>query len=146
MLPFSVLALSVVGSLAKPFSIESDTFKFETQLTKETMMNLLTGLESEGITNFFVMNGMGQYQIMFYGKGELNARYLHEKNRMQNSNDAVAEAFNNNEKTAHVLLKPQDRNQYSETKMRHLTETISLVINPSKKELQSFGFETSDLK
>jgi hypothetical protein len=83
---------------------------------------------------------------MFYGKGEINARYLLEKNRMQDRIDAVATAFNKNEKTAFVLLKTQDRQHFSESKMIHLTETISLVINPTVKELNLFRFETSDLK
>ena len=145
-LPIALLLLSITASLSKPFSKKSDTYKFETQLTKETMTKLLSGLESEGITNFFVFNGMGQYQIMFYGNGEINARYLLEQDRMQNRINAVAEAYNKKDKTAYVLLKTQDRQHFNESKMKHLSETVSLVINPAKNELEGFGFETSDLK
>ena len=146
LLPFGILILSISASLSKPFSIKTDTYKFETQLTKATMLKLLQGLEEEGISNIFVMNGMGQYQIMFYAKGEINARYLLEKDRMQNRVDAVANAYNKKEKTAYVLLKTIDRQHFSETKMKHLSETVSLVLNPTKNELEGFGFETSDLK
>jgi hypothetical protein len=145
-IPVILVSLSVSASFSRPFRQESETYKFQTQLTKATMKKLINGLEEEGITNFFIMNAMGQHQIMFYGKGEINARFLHEKDRMQNRIDAVAEAFKNKEKTAFVLLKTADQKHFSESQMRHLLETVSLVINPTTKQLEAFGFETSDLQ
>ena len=144
--PVFLLVSSITASLSKPFSNKTDTYKFETQLTKKTMTKVLAALKTEDVSNIFVFNGMGQYQIMFYGQGEINARYLLEKDRMQNRINAVAKAFNEKEKTVFVLLKTEDRQHFSESKLKHPSETVSLVINPSISELEIFGFETSDLK
>ncbi len=140
-----LLIFSIAASLFHPFKKSVDTYKFATMLNKVTMNQLIEGLEKEKISNFFTMNGMGQYQIMFYGEGKINARYLLEKDRMQNRINQVAVAFKNKEKTAFVLLKPQDRKHFKQTQMKHLSETVTLVINPTVFQLKSFGFETSDL-
>ncbi|MCT4625013.1 MAG: hypothetical protein N4A46_15425, partial [Schleiferiaceae bacterium] len=110
-------------------------------------LNLLSEtLEKEKIKNVFTANGLGQYQLMFYTKGEVNARYLLEKDRLQKRVNAVNEAYNEKQKTALLLLKPEDRIHFHENEIIHVTERLSLVPNPGLYKLRLFNFETGNLK
>ena len=59
---------------------------------------------------------------------------------MQNRIKTV-EAYNKKDKAAYVLLKTQDRQHFSESKMKHTLETVSLVVNPTKKNVNVSAFK-----
>lgn len=145
-IPSLIVAASLSSSIADPFSNDHDRYQFQTQLNKTRTKDLITGLKTQSISNVFVMNGLCQYQIMFYTKGKVNAHYLLAKDRMQNRIDAVETAYLSGQNTAFVLLKPSDRTHFKESQMVHLNNRMTLVLNPTLEQLEPFGFETEHLK
>ncbi|MCT4624043.1 MAG: hypothetical protein N4A46_10510, partial [Schleiferiaceae bacterium] len=71
--------LFISASLRNPFKVKADQYRFATNMDKSSLNLLSETLEKEKIKNVFTANGLGQYQLMFYTKGEVNARYLLEK-------------------------------------------------------------------
>jgi hypothetical protein len=111
---------------------------------KARMNELLTYLQQNKVNNVFSANPMFQWEVMFYSKEEIIARWFNDIDRNPIYPKMVDKAFNENKPTAIVGYKNEmlglDKNDLVKEQIVYLGDRYFAYLNPSKDLLMSLGY------
>lgn len=111
---------------------------------KERIDELLGYLQKNKVNNIFSANPMFQWEIMFYSKEEIIARWYNDTDRNPIYPKIVDKAFNENKPTAIVGYKNEmlglDKNPSTKDQIVYLGDRYFAYLNPSKDLLKSMGY------
>jgi hypothetical protein len=139
------LFISTIGSM-----IEYKNFNFMPPMTennkseKERIDDLLIYLQKNNVNNVFSANPMFQWEIMFYSKEEIIARWFNDTDRNPIYPKMVDKAFEENKPTAIVGYKNEmlglDKNPSTKEQVVYLSDRYFAYLNPTKDLLKSLGY------
>jgi len=140
-----LLILSGAGSMIEFGNQTSTAWRPSAGPTEVERMNaLIEYLKSHAVRNVFSMHSMLQWQVIFYSREEILARWQSDRERYPPYIDGINTAYRNGEKTALLGYSPQAdlvRRLVDDPKsVVRVADGYFVFLNPSENMLRKLGF------